>query len=775
MLVIAGACGGSSDGGGKGGAGGRAGRDGGAKDATGRGGAGAGGAVDASAGAGAPDAAGAGGAAGSMDAAAGGSGGSATDGAVVGDGGASDAPTLLGAPCVGGAAVCAARWGVEARHLVYDSTRGRLYVSVQGGAARYPNTITTVDPRANTVTSSIPIGSDPDPLALSDEASTLWIGMDGAFSMRKLALAGATPVVGPMHPLAAPTMYAAGAIAQALLPLADGPDAVVALGANASPGNLSIFDDGTKRTAPLTGSGLDPFAIISGPPGWFFGNSSLGFEVFAVSASGIARTSFQGLPSGAMFYAAGRVYTESAVIDVSNPAAPVRVGTLPFTGFVAPHSANRLVMLSAPAPGDLNGQWQLRLIDTQSLTQKGSIAIPTALLSNALDEQISDLTYAGGDAVALISGTLSPDTRPELVVLHAPLLANDGAGPSGAGGISGAGGSGGAPAPTCAGCSLKKLDVPAYRMTYDAARSRLYAVATYDAPHDPDSLFSIDATAGTVLATVSIDPNPRQLALSDDGATLWVGFDEATSFRKFSVASTPPVAGAMFSIPKAPSSIGPMTATAIDFEPLPGAATSIAAALTGVATTRVAIFDDGVPRPTIDASPLRVSRLAVGPAGTLFGYDSESSAFTFATYTVSADGVTLLASQQGLLGGFQNDIHYNSGRIYGNSGEVVDVSTPAKPVRVGKFAFDGVITARSANRMLMLTVDPSSAGLLLRILETDNFTQVAALPVTGQFGGPLSFGSLVYLGNDGVAFLDSDGANRDWLYIFRAPAIATPP
>ena len=86
-----------------------------------------------------------------------------------------------------------------------------------------------------------------------------------------------------------------------------------------------------------------------------------------------------------------------------------------------------------------------------------------------------------------------------------------------------------------------------------------------------------------------------------------------------------------------------------------------------------------------------------------------------------------------------------------------------------------VITARSANRMLMLTDDPSSSGLLLRILETDNFTQVSALPIPGEFGGPFSTGSLVYLGGDGVAFLDSDGANRDWLYIFRSPAIATPP
>ncbi|HVU50169.1 MAG TPA: hypothetical protein VHL80_05765 [Polyangia bacterium] len=236
------------------------------------------------------------------------------------------------------------------------------------------------------------------------------------------------------------------------------------------------------------------------------------------------------------------------------------------------------------------------------------------------------------------------------------------------------------------------------------------------------------------------------------------------------------MAGPVFSIPDAPSSIGPMPAVAIDFQPLPGAATSIAATLTGGnGGNRVAIFDDGVPRASVDMSRLTISRLAAGPAGTLFGYDSADSAYTFASYTVSAAGVTLLASQQGLLGGFQNDIHYNGGRIYGDWGEVVDVSTPAQPVRVGKFAFTGVITTRSANRMLMLTDDPRSSGLLLRVLETDNFTQVAALPIAGEFGGPLSFGSLVYLGGDGVAFLDSDGANRDWLYIFRAPAIAAPP
>jgi hypothetical protein len=260
------------------------------------------------------------------------------------------------------------------------------------------------------------------------------------------------------------------------------------------------------------------------------------------------------------------------------------------------------------------------------------------------------------------------------------------------------------------------------------------------------------------------------MAVSDDGASLWIGYDERYAIRKFSVAGTPPVAGPSYSLPMS----GTTNSTASDLVPLPGAPTSIAACTSAVGTTRVAVLDDGVARGQIVTA--RLSNLAAGPAGTLFGYEAQSSGFNFTSFAVDAGGVTMLGSPQGgLLGGFSNDIHYHQGRVYADGGEVIDVSNAAQPFRIGRFAYSGVVTARSANRLLMLGEGPIRGSLLLRVLETDNFTQVATLSLGKNFSEGATFRELHYIGGDAVAFLSDAVYEGRSVFIFRSPALAAPP
>jgi hypothetical protein len=267
-----------------------------------------------------------------------------------------------------------------------------------------------------------------------------------------------------------------------------------------------------------------------------------------------------------------------------------------------------------------------------------------------------------------------------------------------------------------------------------------------------------------VLATVPITSSPRQMALSGDGATMWIGFDGKSTIQKFSVASTPPVPGATY------SPLG--TSTYVnDLVALPGSATSIAGCF-GAAS--VAVIDDGVARPTIHTQSF-ITKLEVGPSGTLFGYDGMSSAYTFYSFAITASGVTQLSAQEGLMGVFQNDMHYYQGRIYADQGEVIDVSDPTNPIRAGKFDFNGFVAPRSANRVLMLTAGTLTTTAQLRILDSGTFTQVASLSLGSGAGGITQLSNLVYLGDDGVAFLSPTSVGTGNVYIFRSPLIASPP
>jgi hypothetical protein len=77
----------------------------------------------------------------------------------------------------------------------------------------------------------------------------------------------------------------------------------------------------------------------------------------------------------------------------------------------------------------------------------------------------------------------------------------------------------------------------------------------------------------------------------------------------------------------------------------------------------------------------------------------------------------------------------------------------------------------------MLVSGPIQDYVQLLILDSNNFTQVASLPFdTGIDGGTVSeFSDLIYLGDDGVAFLSPTTVGLGKLYIFRSPVIATPP
>jgi len=84
------------------------------------------------------------------------------------------------------------------------------------------------------------------------------------------------------------------------------------------------------------------------------------------------------------------------------------------------------------------------------------------------------------------------------------------------------------------------------------------------------------------------------------------------------------------------------------------------------------MFDDGVARPAVVDSRAASSKLTIGPSGLLFGFNDRSSAFDLAPYALSANGVSLLSSDQHLVSVFQNDIHY----------AVIDLTDPRDPYRL---------------------------------------------------------------------------------------------
>lgn len=73
-----------------------------------------------------------------------------------------------------------------------DTVRGLLYVSVLATDQKYANRVVAVDPLTANIVGSVFVGSDPGHLAISDDASVLYVSVDGAASVRRVHLATLT-------------------------------------------------------------------------------------------------------------------------------------------------------------------------------------------------------------------------------------------------------------------------------------------------------------------------------------------------------------------------------------------------------------------------------------------------------------------------------------------------------------------------------------------------------------------------------------------------------
>ncbi len=75
---------------------------------------------------------------------------------------------------------------LPANDLAFDPTSGRIYASTPGRAGAAGNSIVPIDPQTGVLGAAVFIGSEPGPLARSDDGRYLYVGLDGAFAVRRL-------------------------------------------------------------------------------------------------------------------------------------------------------------------------------------------------------------------------------------------------------------------------------------------------------------------------------------------------------------------------------------------------------------------------------------------------------------------------------------------------------------------------------------------------------------------------------------------------------------
>jgi hypothetical protein len=248
---------------------------------------------------------------------------------------------------------------VDANDIVWDATHQQIYASLASGNGSTGNSVVAIDPFNATMGTPKPAGSGPNLLALSSDASYLWVGEDGSGAVQRYTLPNLTPDI----KISLPTALIAGvattqhAISQKAAPGSLDTIAVL-LGDPASSlqsNGLIVYDNATQRPTIPGGTADNIESIDWGPnASTLYGDQGYygtgGFSIINVNASGASLgTTYPHVfsaPANEQIHfdqASGYVYSDYG--RVTNPSTGDIVGTFNLSALYTElnHSATCLI------------------------------------------------------------------------------------------------------------------------------------------------------------------------------------------------------------------------------------------------------------------------------------------------------------------------------------------------------------------------------------------------------------------------------------------------
>src|SRR5262245_45532026 len=225
---------------------------------------------------------------------------------------------------------------LSANDIVYDPMTKKIYASLGSSAGANSDSIAVIDPVTGAVGPFIPVGSNPGKIAVSDNGQFLYVGLDGAFAVRRVDLTTLT----------AGLQFSLESLVAEDIEVVPGNPNAVAISRRRTTGSptqegIAIYDDGVQR--PDVAGYLDAIEFSTdGSVLYAYNNQTTDFNFnrLAVTASGLnSIDETGGLISGFfvdMEFDNGRMYTTTG--RAFDPESKLPLGQFQATGSVEPDS-----------------------------------------------------------------------------------------------------------------------------------------------------------------------------------------------------------------------------------------------------------------------------------------------------------------------------------------------------------------------------------------------------------------------------------------------------
>lgn len=160
--------------------------------------------------------------------------------------------------------------------IVYNPKDGLLYASVPGFVgAGLGNSVVAINPANGLIAKTIPVGSEPNKLSISDDGTQLYVGLDGAAAVRQVDLTTGAALQFSLGEYDLGQTYSYPITAANVAALPGKPNSVAVLQSNA---DVIVFDSGVARQNP---------AVLNG-----YFNQNVGSLSFGQSAANLYVSTF---------------------------------------------------------------------------------------------------------------------------------------------------------------------------------------------------------------------------------------------------------------------------------------------------------------------------------------------------------------------------------------------------------------------------------------------------------------------------------------------------
>ncbi len=701
---------------------------------------------------------------------------------------------------------------VNANDIVYDPVSGRLYVSVPGNATAYANCIAVIDPETGAVATSVWVGSEPNQLAVSGDGQYLYVGLDGAMAVRRVHLPTLTAELQFGIPGGSLSGGSNRALAIAVLPGSPRSVAVVRgpIGSSGTNG-VAIYDDGVQRPV-TTADSYGPSALTFGADAgqlYAFDTQTTGARLYRmqVTASGVSITdSTAGLIMAfakRIYYADGHIVSSTG--DVVDPVSLERLGRFRtqgdyWPGDIAIDSASRIAFGLDHASSVAGGATAVWAFGLDTFTLNWALPIPGAASpANGWDRlvrwpggvalrtnmsqvfvvalgQSARLTLsksgtgrgeARATALSMTCGVDCSRLLPENTTVNLTAIPQAGSAfvgwegePDCSDGVVTMAG-----ARSCVAVFRNltsgletMVNVPANDLVYSALTGRLYASIPGMDPIRGNTITEIDPSTGGIGASVWVGSNPGRLAVSDDGATLYVAVNGAGAVRRVGLA-TLTSAGQFW--------LGPGV-WAEDLAVLPGDPDSVAVVRREEDSSGdlgTGVYTNGVMRPVTTTGVYSARSLAFSASSSrLYGYDNYTSLFELIRMNVGPDGVTTADKTRGLVSDYGNMIHFAGGRVFADRGQVVD---PEALSLLGSFPMADLGSSRfvapDLTSDVVYAAGKTLSGVVARRYDPTLFTLRGSVTLSGSYE---VIGSLRVAGPNRLAFRAGSSSKAEFVALF---------